>query len=152
MVLQSSTNLRCMNMEIMATEQLQPQLDMERKGRRTIKVCVCGCNWVEEGNNKRKVLKCWISVSHQPQGHSHETRGHQTSPSPHGEEHGRGIQAESVQMLMIAIKPNLFFFSLSIYFQSLTISTNMCMRFTATQPRLDMWKRRQMSKAEVSQL
>lgn len=39
MALQSSTILRCMSMKIMATGQLQPHLDMERKGRRTIKVC-----------------------------------------------------------------------------------------------------------------
>lgn len=38
-VLQSSTILRCMSMKIMPTEQRQPHLDVERKGRRTIQVC-----------------------------------------------------------------------------------------------------------------
>lgn len=43
MVLQSSTHLKRMNMKIMPTEQLQPQPDMETKGRRSIKVCFLHC-------------------------------------------------------------------------------------------------------------
>lgn len=97
-----------MNTKIMPTEQLRPQVDMERKGRRSIKVCF-NCNWVEEDLKKKKVLKCWISVSHQPEGHSHEPKGHQTSPSARREEHGGGIQAESVRMLTIAVKANLLY-------------------------------------------
>lgn len=88
-------------MKIMLTEQFQPHLDMDRKGRRTIKVCflqsVADAIFIKlNRRGEKKVLKCCISVSHQSEGHSHDTRGHQTSLSPHGEEHDKGIQAASV--------------------------------------------------------
>lgn len=58
----------------------------------------------------KKCLKCCISVSHKPEGHLHETRGHKTSPSQHGEEEHKGIQAAASQMRIAKqqIKPLLW--------------------------------------------
>lgn len=59
---------------------------------------------------KGKKRFCCISVSHKPEGHLHETRGHKTSPSQHGEDQDKGIQAAASQIMIAKqqIKPLLW--------------------------------------------
>lgn len=155
MALQSSTNLRCMNMTIMPTEQLQPHLDMEKKGRRTIKVCSLQsgrCCIYKTGQKRRgkKVAMLHFSLPPVWGTFTRDQRPpNELVPARGGtwQRYPGGICADvNNRNAANPANPNLLFF------QSLTILTNMRMRFAATQPHPGTWKRKQMLKAEVLQL
>lgn len=75
-------------------------------------------SWIK---GEKGFLKCCISVSHKPEGHLHETRGHKSS-SQHGDEHDKGMMR-----MMIAkqqIKP-LFWQNNAIFFFVFSVAKNL---------------------------
>lgn len=145
-------------MKIMPTEQLQPHMEMKRKGRRTIKVCFLPSGAdaaflkLDRRGKKRFHNVTFQSPTSPRDTHMKIEATKRACPSTGGNMTKvsrcrlcRFDDRNAVNLAEVGV-----FSLLLVFFQSLTVLTNMFTRFTAIQPRPDTWERKQKLNAEVS--